>query len=140
MIALFLKKCECGWGCDYQKSRCGAEVRADQSLKCGCACATQQNISQPNVALDPFFLAVGQNNFGNKLPFSPYTNMNIFSFVNGPFLKPQGEIPYRPILLKIATQLLTLDFENSSSLQLVCVYMVDGRFQTHNSAKYGSID
>ena len=42
--------------------------------------------------------------------------------------------------LKIAMQLLTSDFENSSSLQLVCVYMVDGRFQKHNSAKYGSID
>ena len=81
-----------------------------------------------------------QNNLGKKLPFPLYTNLNIFSFMNSPFSKPQGEIPYRPILLKIAMQLLTLDFENSSSLQLVCVYMVDGRFQTHNSAKYGSID
>ena len=35
------KKCECGCGCDRQKLRCGAEVRADQLLKCGCACATQ---------------------------------------------------------------------------------------------------
>ena len=48
-IALFLKKCECGCGCDHQKSRCGAEVRADQLLKCGCACTTQQNFSQPNI-------------------------------------------------------------------------------------------
>ena len=28
------KKCECGCGCDRQKLRCGAEVRADQLLKC----------------------------------------------------------------------------------------------------------
>ena len=41
------KKCECG--CDHRKLRCGAKVRADQLLKCGCACATQQNFSQPNV-------------------------------------------------------------------------------------------
>ena len=43
------KKCECG--CDHRKLRCGAKVRADQLLKCGCACATQQNFSQPNVWL-----------------------------------------------------------------------------------------
>ena len=36
-----LEMCECGYGCDHQKMRCGAQVRAKQLLKCGCACATQ---------------------------------------------------------------------------------------------------
>ena len=44
-----MKKCECGCGCDHQKLTCGAQVRAKQYLKCGCACAAQQTPSQPNV-------------------------------------------------------------------------------------------
>ena len=35
----YAKECECG--CDHQKLRCGAQVRAKQVSKCGCACATQ---------------------------------------------------------------------------------------------------
>ena len=43
--------------------------------------------------LEFFFLTVGQNNLVNKLPFSLNTHLNVFSFMNGPFSKPQGEIP-----------------------------------------------
>ena len=48
-IRNYEEKCECGCECDHSKIEVRAQVRAEQFLKCGHACAAQENTSQPNV-------------------------------------------------------------------------------------------
>ena len=45
-IRNYEEKCECGCECDHSKIEVRAQVRAEQFLKCGRACAAQENTSQ----------------------------------------------------------------------------------------------
>ena len=71
-IRNYEEKCKGGCECDHSK----IEVRAEQFLKCGRACAAQENTSQPNGCF--FSLTVGQNNFQNKIPYLTSLKVQLF--------------------------------------------------------------